>query len=573
MAETEDSGRKWAQAVPGWLWAVSLAVVVLGFGAWALLKPDSSDTSLPPGFTLTTGQDSGADGTATGEPGGPSGSLGSILGTGTSGESTRFQASIAILPLENQTGNPLLDTLGHGLTEELINRLSQVRGLKVISLQSVQGLEGLDLSVEEVADTLGVDHLLQGSVLPYSDAARIDVRLVRILETTEAELWSNDYSLDRTNQLRAVEDISDEVSAALLADVASVTQRPPFQSTASPGYPAYLAGSRQLNTRTRDGFLRAIAAFELSIREDSTFALAYAGLSSVYALSVTYRYDIGIDAYAAAGMALTAADHAVRLEPEMAEAFAARGYISSVALAPTEMVLEDFTRAMELQPNAPNVPAWYANLLARESYYDQALAQAQRAVALDPLSPARRTGWAYEALRARDYGLAIREAETALSLQSDVILPRAIQVLALILSGRSEECLDMELGPHEGLRAICLHDVGRVDQAKSVADSLRTILRSGDQAYPGFTNVIPAGDLAAYLSWTGESGRAIHWIHRAFAMSPNGIDPRVLNSGVFESLLDDGQLRREVAEIRDRVWTRVRGEWVEAEVVMDEGVR
>lgn len=216
---------------------------------------------------------------------------------------------------------------------------------------------------------------------------------------------------------------------------------------------------------------------------------------------------------------------------------------------------------------------WYANLLARESYYDQALAQAQRAVALDPLSPARRTGWAYEALRARDYPLAIREAQTAVNLQSDVILPRAIQTLAIILSDQAEECLDVNLGPHSGLRAICLHDLGRVEQAKAIADSLRTVLRTGEQAHPEFTNVIPAGDLAAYLAWTGQPDRAIHWIHRTFAMSPNGIDPRVLNSGIFESLLDDGQLRREVAEIRDRVWTRVLGEWVEAEVVMGEGDR
>lgn len=572
-AETGDPGEHRARTLRRWVWGGAAGIAVLGFGVWAALRSETSNVTLPPGFTLTAGQDSGADEAGPSDPEDPSGSLGSLIGSGGASESNRFSASIAILPLENRTGNPLLDTLGQGLTEELINRLSRVRGLKVISLQSVQGLEGLDLSVGEVADTLGVDHLLMGMALPYSDAARIDVRLVRVVDDTEDELWGNDYSLDRTNQLRAVEDISDEVSAALLAEVSSPTQRTPFRSTASPGYPAYLAGSRHLNTRTRDGLLRAIDAFELSIAEDSTFALAYAGLSSVYALSVTYRYDIGIDAYAAAGMALTAADHAVRLEPALAEAYAARGYISSVALAPTEMVLEDFTRALELQPNAPNVPAWYANLLAREGYYDQALARAQDAVDLDPLSPARRTGWAYEALRARDYPLAIREARTALDIQGDVMLPRSIQAIALILSDQAEECLNVDLGPHAGLRAICLHDLGRVEQAVAITDSLRAILRAGDQAHPEFTNVVPAGDLAAYLAWTGEPDRAIHWVHRAFALSPNGIDPRVLNSGIFESLLADAQLRREVAEIRDRVWTRVRGEWVEAEVVMAGGDR
>ncbi len=490
------------------------------------------------------------------------GSLGSLIAATGSGESESFEASIAILPLENRTGDSRLDTLGNGMTQELFARLSRIRGLKVISPQSVRELDGLDLSVGEVGDTLGVDHLLQGTALPYSDAARIEFRLMQV--AGEVELWSNDYSLDRTNQMRAVEDISDEVGAALLEEVPSLSLRTGARSTESSGYSAYLAGSRLLNTRTRDGLLRAIGAFQLAIAEDSAFALAYAGLSSAYALSITYRYDIGADAYAAAGLALTAAHEAVRLDPELAEAYAARGYISSVTLAPAQTVLEDFSRALELQPNAPNVRAWYANLLVREGYYDQALAHASDAVQLDPLSPARRTGLAYEALRARDYGLAIREARTARSLSPEVILPRSIQALALLLSGRSEECLEVDLGPHSGLRAICLHEMGRTEQAEAITDSLRVVLRSGVQAHPDFTNVIPAGDLAAYLSWTGRPDQAMQWIHRAYALSPSGIDPRVLNSGVFEQLFESGQRRREVAEIQDRIWTRVQRELLEA---------
>jgi tetratricopeptide (TPR) repeat protein len=273
---------------------------------------------------------------------------------------------------------------------------------------------------------------------------------------------------------------------------------------------------------------------------------------------------VGVDGFAAAGLALGAAGEAVRLDPELAEGYAARGYISSVALAPTQIVLADFTKAQELQPNLPNVPAWYANLLVREGYYDQALAEANRAVQLDPLSPARRTGLAFEALRAHDYSLAIDQARAARSLSSEVILPRSIQALALLLSGRPEECLELELGPHAGIRAMCLHDVGRVDQAEAIADSLRAFLQAGDQPSTEFTNVIPAGDLAAYLAWTGHPDRAMPWIHRAYALSPSGIDPRVLNSGVFESLLANGQMRREVAEIQDRIWARVEREAVEA---------
>ncbi len=562
MPESLDPRRSAFRRIPFWAWGVVAVISVLGYSAVRTLGGGEESISLPPGFTIANGKapDSGS---VAGAPSGGPGTFGDRVAATAPGESDRFQASIAVLPLENRTGDTLFDTLGNGMTEELITRLSRIRGLKVISEQSVRELEGLDLSVAQVADTLDVDHLLQGTAFFHQDVARIQVRLLKVKE--EVELWRNDYSIDRTNQMRAVEDISDEVSAALLEEVPTLSLRESLRATDSPGYVPYLAGSRLLNTRTRDGLIRAIDAFKSAISYDSIFALAHAGLSSAYALSITYRYDIGLDGYAAAGFALSAAGEAVRLDPELAEAYAARGYISSVALAPAQLVLEDFTRALELQPNAPNVPAWYANLLVREGYYDQALAEAQRAVELDPLSPARRTGLAYEALRARDYGLAIDQARTARSMGEEVILPRAIQALALLLSGRAEECLDVDLGPHAGIRAMCLHDLGRVEQAETIIDSLRATVQAGVQAHPDFTNAIPAGDLAAYLSWTGSPAQALPWVYRAYALSPSGIDPRVLESGVFGNLLADGQMRREVAEIRDRIWGRVQGELVEAD--------
>ncbi len=565
MPENSDSRPAKEWRTPIWAWAVVALIAVVGFGALKMLGGGKDDITLPPGFSISTGEDSGGvsrDRALSTEPE----SLGDLIAAAGASESDRFEASIAILPLENQTGDSTLDTLGRGITEELFSRLSRIRGLKVIAPQSVQELEGSNLTVAQVADTLDVDHLLQGTVFPHQDAARILVRLLRV--ERETELWSNDYSLDRTNQMRAVEEISDEVSAALLEEVPALSARGLTRSTESPGYVAYRAANRLLNTRTRDGLVRAIDAFKASIEADSTFAPAFAGLSSAYALAITYRYDIDLDGFAAAGLALRAAGEAVRLNPELAGAFAARGYISSVALAPAQTVLEDFSRALELQPNLPNVRAWYANLLVREGYHDQALAEAQVAVQLDPLSPARRTGLAFEALRAREYDLAIREARTAVSLGPGVILPRSIQALALLLSGRAEECLELDLGPHAGIRAICLHDVGRVDRSAAIIDSLRTSIQSGDQVHPEFTDVIPAGDLAAYLAWTGSPDRALPWIHRAFALSPSGIDARVLESGVFDQLLADNRRRREVADIRGGIWTRVQWELAEAEPLL-----
>lgn len=546
-----DSRRRLTGLVTGAFVLVIVAVLIL---------QGREAPSLPPGFTMTTGADShGVRGTREGRRG----SLEELI-IASASEDDEFQASIAILPLENRTGDSVLDTLGRGMADELIARLSRIRGLKVISRQSVEELEGLDLTAAEVADTLDVDHLLQGTALSHDGRPRIQVRLVEMVGDTE--LWENDYSVDRANRRRAVEEIYDEVSVALVEEVPALSLRETPRTTESHGYAAYLAGSRLLNTRTRDGLIRAIDAFKSSIALDSSFALPYAGLSSAYALSVTYRYSIGVDAYGAAALALRVAEEAVRLGPDLAEAYAARGYISSVALAPAESVYEDFQRAMDLQPNAPNVPAWYANLLIREGYYDQALEQAQRAVELDPLSPARRTGLAYEALRARDYDLAIDQARTAQTLEAGVMLPRYIRALALILSNRPQDCLELDLGPHAGIRAICLHGTGRVGEAEAIADSLRIFIRTENRTDPDFTKVAPAGDLAAYLSWTGSPEQALPWVHRAYSLSPSGIDARVLESGVFDELLERPDLRREVAEIREGVWPRVQRELVDARI-------
>jgi tetratricopeptide (TPR) repeat protein len=362
-----------------------------------------------------------------------------------------------------------------------------------------------------------------------------------------------------------VEEVTDEVRDALLMEVPILRDiQTAYRTTESDGYVSYLAANRSMSTRTRNGLVRAIEGYRASIRADSTFAPAFAGLSSAYALSITYRYQVGRDAYSAAGLSLKAADSAVALNPDLAEAYAARGYISSVALAPAQQVHSDFARAMELQPNAPNVAGWYANLLVREGFFEQALAEAQRAVELDPLSPARRTGVAYEALRARRYALADSQAQAAVALQPDVMLPVGIRARALLLSDQAQECLDLDLGPHAGIQAMCLFTVGRAEDAASIVDSLRVAVSSGEYPDPEFTPVIPVGDLAAYYAWTGDPEQALPWIERAFSLSPSGIDPRVLESGLFDHLFQERSHRGLVEQIRNRVWERVQREAAQA---------
>ena len=179
MPENPESRLAKEWRTPLWAWVVVALIAAGGFGALKLLGRGGDDINLPPGFTITTGEDSGGDASERGRSTG-SESLGDLIAAAGAGESDRFEASIAILPMENRTGDSLLDTLGGGMTEELFSRLSRIRGLKVIAPQSVRELEGANLTVAQVADTLDVDHLLQGTAFPHQDAARILVRLLRV---------------------------------------------------------------------------------------------------------------------------------------------------------------------------------------------------------------------------------------------------------------------------------------------------------------------------------------------------------------------------------------------------------
>ena len=252
-----------------------LAVVMAAGGtAMVFLQRLESEVSLPPGFTISTGEDASV-GRGVRTPAEDRARLGDLIAATIPEEGGQFEASIAILPLANRARDAALDTLARGVTDQLIGRLSRIRGLKVISRQSVQELSGLDLSHAQVADTLGVDHLLVGTSFPTPEGADVEIRLLQVPE--DIELWTNTFSMGTTTREEVEEEIFNEVATALLVEVPTLSLRSGFRNTDSPGYVAYLAGTQLLSTRTRDGLIRAIDAFETSIRLDSNFALAYAG--------------------------------------------------------------------------------------------------------------------------------------------------------------------------------------------------------------------------------------------------------------------------------------------------------
>jgi serine/threonine-protein kinase len=465
-----------------------------------------------------------------------------------------YEDSVAVLPFAHIGGGDEFEHLGDGLTYEITSQLAQFGRLKVTARTSVKAIAGAGLTTPQMADTLGVRYLVEGSVQPSGNLVRVTAELVEA--RTGTILWSDQYQRELTDVLMVREEIAREVSSALLNTVSGGRPRGE-EMVHSPAHPSFLEGKDLVAQRTPQAFRDAMVALERAIAIDPTYAPPYASLASVYALSVTYRYRIAADAYEAAGTALGLADRAIELDADLASAYSARGYAASVSLAPTESVRADFDRAMELQPNAPDGPAWLGHLLVREGRFDEALRTARRAVRLDPLAASRRISLAYEAMRDHQYDVVLEQTQMARRLSPVLFLPRELRGIALLLDGQAQECVQLGLGPYSGLRATCLVEVGREREAHQIVDSLETLLRLGRQVDTLFTNVIAAQGLAGHYAWLGDVDGALEWVTRAYELSPSGVDLRTIESGLFDRVRGDARFSERLTELRGEIWPKV----------------
>jgi len=421
----------------------------------------------------------------------------------------RFIDSVAVLSIENRTGEPAMAHLCAGITDEIVGRLKRVGLIKVSDPYSVEQLVALELTAGQLADSLGVEKLVVGSLYATADGVRLNMRVSNgatgeLLSTRRYD-WNADTRLETAPNL-AQAFVDDYVDAIPLT---AVPARPP-PTTHSPGHEAYLIGRASLGRRTAAGLARARAAFSEALALDSAYADAYAGLSNVYALSLAYRYRIGVDGYSAAALALAAANRAIRLDPELAAEAAFRA--------------------------------------------------SRQAIALDPQNAGRRLALAYDALALQRYDRAAAEAHLAGALEPELMLPRAIEARAHLLAGRADRCAAMELGPHAGLRATCLYDLGQRAEASAIVDSLIAGLAARALYDTVYTAVIRAEDLAVYYAWAGDPAESLSWVRRAYDLSPSGVEPRVLESALFDRVREDPRFSREVEGIRAGIWDRVRRE-------------
>jgi TolB-like protein/Flp pilus assembly protein TadD len=322
--------------------------------------------------------------------------------------------SIAVLPLENLSGDASQDYFADGVTESVIGYLTSIHGLHVISRTSTMQFKGTHQSVPEIARKLSVDAVVEGSVIRAADRVRTHVQLIR--GQTDQHVWSASY--DR--ELRDVLMLETQIAFAIARQVqitvsADDDGRTASRAVATDVYDNYLKGRFALNRNTRDGATESIGYFEAALAADRSFAPAYSGIASAYT-------DLGLVLFGgpprdARLKAVAAARTALALDPNLIEAHVQLGDALQKEWQWKEAEAE-FRRAVELAPSSAVANIMLARYLICRGRFDEAVAAAEKARSLDPLAlRAEHLGWIL--FMSRRYKEAIRAIEDVLATRPD----------------------------------------------------------------------------------------------------------------------------------------------------------
>jgi serine/threonine-protein kinase len=460
-------------------------------------------------------------------------------------------ASIAVLPLATQSDNPEDEYLGDGLSREIIDRLAQVEGLRVISPTSVVALKGRRLTVRQVADTLHVRHVLDGSL--QREGERIQAKVQLIDARRGRVLWQQTYQLGEGQLLQLQDAIARQVTGALLTTGTHESMpAAPRRTEQVAAYEAYLKGLYWLERRTPEALRLAMAAFQEALTQDPEYPQAMAGLASAHTYSVVYGYRGEADPYNEVAEALRLADRAIARDSLAPEGWLARADARSIAFIADDSVRADVDRARRLMPNSADIAMAYAWSLFRSGKMGLAIAAARRALALDPLAPGLRHSLVALAIGARRYDVALREVRPELPGGAVDPVSAILQAYAQLLSGKAADCAARDLGPWVAVRAMCLHQIGRASEASALADSLGRELDAERYAF-----LHQYADLAAYFAWRGDPARSEHWMERALAHSPM-LHRWQLQSGLFDRVWSRGEFQTGFARARALADERLR---------------
>ena len=421
--------------------------------------------------------------------------------------------SIAVLPFANASQDPDMEYLGDGITESLINSLSQIPDLRVMSRNSVFHYKGREADARAVGRGLKVAAVLTGRVTQRGDSLAISAELVDARDNRH--LWGGQYNRRASEILSVQEEIARQITDNLRlkltgAERTRLAQRPTESTEA---YQLYLKGRYFWNQRGK-GLLKAAEFFEQALAADPSYAQAHAGLADSYSLLAFYGFLKPREAFPKAE---AAAKKALELDPSLGEAHASLGYIRWNYDYDLPGAGGEFRRAIELSPSYAPAHYWYSAILANLGRWDEAIAEIERSLELDPMSFFANVQWGWFWLRKGDFDRALVLLPKAIELNPGLAIGHLLYGQALICKSRFAEAI-VELQEADRLsegdawtRGTLIYAYaasGQKDEATRLLEALRASAPSG-----GYVR-----SLSMALAYTalGDKDRAFEFLEKAY---------------------------------------------------------
>jgi TolB-like protein/DNA-binding winged helix-turn-helix (wHTH) protein/Tfp pilus assembly protein PilF len=429
-------------------------------------------------------------------------------------------SSIMVLPLENLSGDPEQEYFADGITDALIGDLARIGGLHVISRTSSMHYKGTKKSLPEIAREIKVDAVVEGTVQRSGD--RVVIRAQLIHAATDRHLWVRDYE----REMRDVLDLQSEIAQAIAREVqikltpaeqARFTSRHPVRPKA---FDEYLQG-RYLywNKRTEENLNKAIGHFQNAVKEDPDFAQAHVGLADCYNALGTVQVG-ALPPVEARSKAEQAASKALELDPALAEAHTALGYVKHYNWdwAGAE---QDLKRAIELNQNYANAYNFYAGYLMTRGRAEESIAASNRARELDPFSLSISVQRGFLPENARRYDEAIAQLRSVIEMDPNHYQAYWTLGHAYAAKGQfedaikaAEKAVDLSEGVPGalGILGLAYGLAGRKADANKV---LNELLKLNETRY-----VTPAALVNVYIG-LGDKEKAFEWLEKAYQERSN----------------------------------------------------
>jgi TolB-like protein/Tfp pilus assembly protein PilF len=446
--------------------------------------------------------------------------------------------SIAVLPFANVTKDSSTEYLSDGITESLINSLSQLPKLTVISRNTVFRYKDKEIDTQRVGQELNVRAILTGRVVQTGTDLLISVNLEDVQD--KRQLWGTQYNRKISNLVTVQQEIAEDIYGKLRPKldgeaIKRVSKRPTEDPEANQ---LYLQGLFYWNKWTEADFKKAADFFNQAVQKDPRYALPYAGLADTYSLLGNIGYLPPSEAWPKAKAAAT---HALEIDDTLAEAHTSLGLVKEHYEWDWAGAEKEFKRAIDLNPNSATAHLWYGDFLSNSGHLDAGMLETRRAQELDPVSSIIGTNLGWQYYLSRQYDQAVEQLRKVLDVDQKFGPARRILEVAYSQMGKQKEAvaereriISLSAGPEWA--ASVEEDFAKSGYKGVLRSALAGMIEASQYRYES------SFEIAVIYARLGEKDNTLTWLEKAHDENESGIVSLAVDP-VFDSIRSDPRYR------------------------------